>query len=995
MSLAGQVSALATRIATEFNSVRSALAGKVDSTRTVSSGTGLTGGGDLSANRTLSVSYGTTAGTAAQGNDARLSDARTPADGSVTDAKVASGAAIAESKLSLASDAAAGTASRRTLGTSATQAAAGNHAHSGYAPTASPTFTGTVTLPADPTSAMQASTKQYVDTAKSRAQGGVVNVLDYGAAGNGSTDDTSAIASAVAACPAGGTVLFPPGIYATTALIDVPENVELRGSHTGRLTYSGTAAEPCVIKPLATHTGTCVIRLRGKGDSSRTYEHVGARIRNLMIDGTNAPSGTRGIACYALVREALFEDVTVYKAPDAGFWCGAGVTDITHMPLSLRFTRCVAHTCGGAGFSFSNVPDTTLHDCVAEGGSWVGFYLAGFQHGTLNACKSEWNNQHGYQITSGYWGTGTGSGGAVFTGCSTDRNGYNGVYVDATGNAALVFAGLLLRRDGRNGGSGGGGYAGFFVSASATMPISVSGINVYPGVDDDGTQTSSPQIGVSSTGSAPPVTVDSGFVHAATTAVSAGSGCVVDRSVGLATGSTSSPTRTAPAADAPTVSPTFTGTVTVPDPTTSSGAASKNYVDGLARGTTRSVSAATTAVVGEVLEVNATSAAVTITPPASPSTGDRVTVVKTDSSANVVTWNATVNGDSGGAQILSQYAGGTFYWDGSGWLVSSVNIAFSGGDTTTALAGKADTPTANPLNEVNFNKLQMTTVEKATFTAGTEVTLFSTTGPGVIVSMWLAVNSNPSLDGRLRIYYDGSATASIDIDFGTLFATHYTATGTHYTPHMSANIGPGTSGSTIDHALLITFPIPFGTSITVTAYNPTGVTSTIYSMVSYRLTTTDNAGGKRLRYTGARMLDQKITRTSTGTNTLASITGGPGALVWFSYVAGVAATNYSWLERNFSISVDGESSPSLVATGTEDWFDSGWYFYGWKDFESSAHSYVGANSGLGQTYVMGMATDYLSKWGGIPFTSSLTMSALTESLVTTGDQFAYSILYYQ
>ena len=54
------------------------LAGKVPTTRTVTAGTGLTGGGDLSANRTLAVSFGTTSGTACQGNDARLTDARTP-----------------------------------------------------------------------------------------------------------------------------------------------------------------------------------------------------------------------------------------------------------------------------------------------------------------------------------------------------------------------------------------------------------------------------------------------------------------------------------------------------------------------------------------------------------------------------------------------------------------------------------------------------------------------------------------------------------------------------------------------------------------------------------------------------------------------------------------------------------------------------------------------------------------------------------------------------
>lgn len=84
--------------------------------------------------------------------DARLSDARIPTDLSVTNAKVSAtaaiaksklaalaivnadvdaAAAIAETKLALASDAVAGTASRRTLGTGATQAAAGDHAHSG------------------------------------------------------------------------------------------------------------------------------------------------------------------------------------------------------------------------------------------------------------------------------------------------------------------------------------------------------------------------------------------------------------------------------------------------------------------------------------------------------------------------------------------------------------------------------------------------------------------------------------------------------------------------------------------------------------------------------------------------------------------------------------------------------------------------------------------------------------------------------------------------
>lgn len=49
-----------------------ALDAKVPTTRTVATGTGLTGGGDLAADRTLSVAFGTTAGTVAAGDDPRF-----------------------------------------------------------------------------------------------------------------------------------------------------------------------------------------------------------------------------------------------------------------------------------------------------------------------------------------------------------------------------------------------------------------------------------------------------------------------------------------------------------------------------------------------------------------------------------------------------------------------------------------------------------------------------------------------------------------------------------------------------------------------------------------------------------------------------------------------------------------------------------------------------------------------------------------------------------
>jgi hypothetical protein len=158
---------------------------------------------------------------------------------------------------------------------------------------------------------------------------------------------------------------------------------------------------------------------------------------------------------------------------------------------------------------------------------------------------------------------------------------------------------------------------------------------------------------------------------------------------------------------------------------------------------------------------------------------------------------------------------------------------------------------------------------------------------------------------------------------------------------------------------------------------------------------TDEANGRRLRYQGVRYVDQKVTRTASATTTLAQITGGPGSIVYHSYVGGVGATNLSWLERNFSITVDGEATPQIVATGTEDWFDSGWYFNGRRDYNTSFHSYVGTDQPAGNVNTVAMATDLWSKWGGVPFTTSAVIRSLPEAGCTTGDTLCWCILYYQ
>src|SRR3954470_19094568 len=245
----------------------------------------------------------------------------------------------------------------------------------------------------------------------------------------------------------------------------------------------------------------------------------------------------------------------------------------------------------------------------------------------------------------------------------------------------------------------------------------------------------------------------------------------------------------------------------------------------------------------------------------------------------------------------------------------TVNLISSHPDAALTCRDQETCAMVNPLAALRQTKLRIDKVENVSVPPNTERALCNRAGPGVVVSLWMALGGGaaPALDGRLRVYYDGSPTATIDVDMGTLLATHWGA-GSANTSHSCEHVHVEINSGNFLTAFLVTFPIPFGTSIRIAYFNiNAGQTANIYSMVTYSLTPTDEANGQRLRYKGVRYVDQKVTRTASATTTLAQITGGPGSIIYHSYVAGIGATNLSWLERNFSIAVDGESTPQIVA----------------------------------------------------------------------------------
>ena len=145
----------------------------------------------------------------------------------------------------------------------------------------------------------------------SMINGAAFNVLDYGAAGDGVTDDTAAIQAAFDAASAagGGTVLVPPGYYVVSATLNTYSFVNIIGLGTRYLYPSGGGSAFKFTS--ATSGAACIQALIGTVGAEG---YAQCRISNIGIDLMN--SATYGIYvrgasnieidhCYILAQNAV------------------------------------------------------------------------------------------------------------------------------------------------------------------------------------------------------------------------------------------------------------------------------------------------------------------------------------------------------------------------------------------------------------------------------------------------------------------------------------------------------------------------------------------------------------------------------------------------------------------------------------------------------------------------------------------------------------------
>lgn len=147
------------------------------------------------------------------------------------------------------------------------------------------------------------------------------NVKDYGAAGDGSTDDTQAISSAIAAAapggrPTGGTVYLPPGAYLVTSTLSLPPAVSLEGAGWNT---PGSQANVFAGSWLFVPAGSAFspVTLAGSGAAVR---RLGFNVPDQDAKGPPAPAGPMVLIT---ADNTLVEDVFLYN-PFGGVFINGG-----------------------------------------------------------------------------------------------------------------------------------------------------------------------------------------------------------------------------------------------------------------------------------------------------------------------------------------------------------------------------------------------------------------------------------------------------------------------------------------------------------------------------------------------------------------------------------------------------------------------------------------------------------------------------------------------
>jgi hypothetical protein len=257
----------------------------------------------------------------------------------------------------------------------------------------------------------------------------VFNVKSYGAKGDGTTNDTTAIQAALDAANSagGGTVFCPPGRYKVTTALVPYSKVAIVGAGAGATIFAPSGGIHCF--------------QRGGGVGT---ELTDIRFADFAIDGSAQTGLVKGIFC-TYMKRARFERVYIHDTGASGF----GVDFL----IDTTFVSCVAENAGrngttsspgcsgfGIGTGQYDVENVSLIGCTARGCKRYGVFFEQLG-GSFNS--------KGAQVIGGRYETNNrgigdnGSRGLIVTGANISSNTDAGFFNGADQSTNAGFDGLV------------------------------------------------------------------------------------------------------------------------------------------------------------------------------------------------------------------------------------------------------------------------------------------------------------------------------------------------------------------------------------------------------------------------------------------------------------------------------------------------------------------------------------------------------------------------
>jgi len=239
----------------------------------------------------------------------------------------------------------------------------------------------------------------------------VLDVTNYGAKGDGVTDDTAAIQSAIDAAVNGGTVFLPRGVYMVTGLVIRNKGTNILGD--GRwasriVRLSGSA-------PLITMSGS------GTKIGHLRY----ASVNNIMLSGNYMPG--------ALV-QSYYADTNLFGQINFIHTVGKAI-DFVEV-WDTRFIECTWEDCGSA-----TEPCTLFRNSTAPG--TFGFSADNTNQIFFTSCRWEGFRNGAVRLDGIFGGSTELLNGIFFVSCKMETPSAAGPIIQTTDNTTVVFVNQL------------------------------------------------------------------------------------------------------------------------------------------------------------------------------------------------------------------------------------------------------------------------------------------------------------------------------------------------------------------------------------------------------------------------------------------------------------------------------------------------------------------------------------------------------------------------